>query len=139
MTMAQGYHDPIASLVTIDSFFAGDTGPPITFIFVNQNGGLIDLSNFGSAIPIIEIAVRVWDPTKRMPRARIVTAGIATILDQTTNKGQAQFDWMQAGPLDCVPRETGWYVIQANVTFPNGQGQGSQRALFQVLPASDVS
>ena len=122
--MAQSVGQP----VVFGPLFSGNTGPALELIFLWDSGGLVNLSH-----AYVEATIRRWDPRRKTPLGPVVTAGPLGIVDSMG--GIARFEWIIASPVASVPIDTGWYMIQADVTFQDGTGQQSQRGVFEVLPS----
>lgn len=117
----------VATLVEFGPLFSGDTGPAIDLILLYDSGGFVSLVNAN-----VDVHVHRWDPRRKVPVGPIVTEGNASIINAVA--GQATFDWNSASPIASVPLDSGWYYLQADVSFPSGTEQLSQRAIFEVLP-----
>lgn len=109
-------------------FYAGDTGPALDLVFVWDTGSFVNL--VGAAI---EVNIRRWDSRTKAPIGPSITTGPAIIYDGIN--GRANYQWIYSDPVDTVPLDSGWYVLQATVILSNGLDQLSQRAIFEVLPA----
>ena len=118
----------IATLVPFGPLFAGDGGPALELHLLWDNGGFVQLQNAE-----VTVSVRRWDPRRKLPYGAVVTSGVATVGNAA--EGVCTFAWADASPITSVPRDPGWYMLQARVTFASGEQQHTQRAIVEVLPA----
>lgn len=127
-------HDQVAEYANLGTFFAGDPGPVIDLIFLSTSGGIVDLTG-----AVIDVTIRRFDPRTALPIGAVISNGPAQAADQTTALGHATCDWNILGPVDTVPTEPGVYLLTVDLLFPDGHGQGTQRALFTVEPSSRLT
>lgn len=83
-----------AGAVTIGPYRAGEIPPPLVVTFKDSAGVVIDLTSYQARWITQKHADTGW-PAFTASDPAVVT-NTATVLNQTTNKGQVQYTWVAA-------------------------------------------
>lgn len=105
-------------MASIDDFtprYTGDLSRPLLVTFTDHEGNLDDLTGASNFVLHLQNTVTQTVATG---------AGVWTILNQTTNKGQATYAWAAADVANA-----GFFTLAISATMPDGPAHWDYRVI----------